>query len=327
MREISRSTLRILIRTHIHGARDYTCMPHECCVEPHLCLPRGARLLFIGDSLTRYQYLDLVYRLAGKEETLLRENDNPLSKATWRGGEHGLWYSFYNKTSSELGSEQCDCYRDSRAYSPLRMCESRSYHSIGCNVSVSYRRANGGWPLQWHAVPNGTLHPMTDSEWAVQEPHLQRHEWAPALPLLIEELQPNVLVLAAAYWPTQPTAATKWLPAYARALNFSAIREAGRSLESTGCVVWKTATASRPSLTNNSRMAQNARYADLMAQEAFGDALVFDAKLATQALELTSASFVDDVHFTWRSGAYRALNVAMLHLIRKHGCWGRSRGG
>ena len=38
-------------------------MPQATCCVDDACIPSGARWVFIGDSLTRYQYLDLVYTL------------------------------------------------------------------------------------------------------------------------------------------------------------------------------------------------------------------------------------------------------------------------
>ena len=43
-----------------------------CCLSPGTCVGRGARLVIMGDSISRFQYLDLIYGLSGNEEALQR---------------------------------------------------------------------------------------------------------------------------------------------------------------------------------------------------------------------------------------------------------------
>ena len=65
---------------------------------------RGKSIVFIGDSLTRYQYLNLVYFLAtGKWSSPHPRNE--LDK------EHASWQSFYRTTTQRNQNEICDCYR------------------------------------------------------------------------------------------------------------------------------------------------------------------------------------------------------------------------
>ena len=78
-----------------------------CCIGS-TCIPSGARLVFIGDSLTRYQYLDLVYALEGREAELRRPVRNPLQETSWSS-----WQDFYHGTHLDLQPNElwCDCYR------------------------------------------------------------------------------------------------------------------------------------------------------------------------------------------------------------------------
>jgi len=66
---------------------------------------RGSNVVIIGDSLTRYQYLNLAYWLKTKKWRSpypLNENEQ----------NHMSWAAFFELTNQRLGgSETCDCYR------------------------------------------------------------------------------------------------------------------------------------------------------------------------------------------------------------------------
>ena len=65
---------------------------------------RGKSIVFIGYSLSRYQYLNLVYFLAtGKWSSPHSRNEHEK--------EHALWQSFYSTTAQRNRNEICDCYR------------------------------------------------------------------------------------------------------------------------------------------------------------------------------------------------------------------------
>ncbi|KAM3569655.1 hypothetical protein VYU27_008259 [Nannochloropsis oceanica] len=73
----------------------YTCM-------------KGKHVVFVGDSVTRYQYLSLVSFL----ETGTWEEEEEEKSITFKG-EWGSWNEYYNLSTSSLnGNEVCDCYRE-----------------------------------------------------------------------------------------------------------------------------------------------------------------------------------------------------------------------
>jgi hypothetical protein len=96
------------------------------------CL-RGRHLLFLGDSLTRFQYLSLVQFLALKEWTPFHGKHAPLSEV--EGFRWGSWASFLAGTSERLqGLEVCDCFRE--GYQP--MVENRYFYSPSLNLRISF---------------------------------------------------------------------------------------------------------------------------------------------------------------------------------------------
>jgi len=91
--------------------------------EKHL---NGKSILFIGDSLTRYQYLNLVYFLAsGAWSSPFPHNENEKEFASWT--------QFYITTTQRNKYEICDCYRGNSMQS---IVENR-YFSIH-NINISY---------------------------------------------------------------------------------------------------------------------------------------------------------------------------------------------
>ena len=85
-----------------------------CCVSTQHCLPANTTLVFMGDSTTRYQYLDLVFTLRFRSRRLeALPSSNPLDEHTWPS-----WTAFYNGTNDALQPHErvCDCYRRDRRW-------------------------------------------------------------------------------------------------------------------------------------------------------------------------------------------------------------------
>jgi hypothetical protein len=102
---------------------------------PALKILRNKQVFFIGDSLTRYQYIALVYYL--KHGQMLSDDlqPNPVEEKTWK-----TWLNFYNGTSSILG-DYCDCYRDEIYNSNSfqhRSFENRFYYNQEYNIKIFY---------------------------------------------------------------------------------------------------------------------------------------------------------------------------------------------
>jgi len=109
---------------------------------------RGKRLVMMGDSLTRYQYLNLVYLL---EHGKWPEPDSGMcNERAFRP-----WPNFYKSTNALLrGREICDCYRKS-CCSGFSVFENRRYHNPELNTTV--------WMVHWYgdvAFPHGHVRIM-----------------------------------------------------------------------------------------------------------------------------------------------------------------------
>ena len=67
----------------------------------------NVHLIFVGDSLTRYQFLALAYRALGVG---IQTPDYMVSERMFKD-----WHTFYVNTTTELRSCVCDCFRTSEA--------------------------------------------------------------------------------------------------------------------------------------------------------------------------------------------------------------------
>eukprot|EP01041_Mallomonas_annulata_P006016 gene6016-12128_t len=94
-------------------------------------LLRDQRLVFIGDSLTRYQYLNLVHFLF----TNIWLSPYPRNEIERDWAPYGGWGTFFKGTSSRLGClETCDCLRVEKDLGH----EVRHYHDPIYNISIHF---------------------------------------------------------------------------------------------------------------------------------------------------------------------------------------------
>ncbi len=96
------------------------------------CL-RGRHLLFLGDSLTRFQYMSLVQFLTLHSWTPFHNQSLPLSEVERH--RWGSWEAYFQGTTARLqGLEICDCFRVDGQPS---MLENRYWYSPFLNLRIS----------------------------------------------------------------------------------------------------------------------------------------------------------------------------------------------
>jgi hypothetical protein len=157
---------------------------------------RGTSVVFIGDSVTRYQYLSFVFHLAfgrfpGDDE------ENWAEEKKWAS-----WTEFYNGTNSLLNSspfseEICDCYRKEdtglEEIIENRMFRSQHHDTLSVYYFQFFRIGN---PMKGHS----TFLSQDDSGCVPgncsTEP-LWEHSLVDALHHIIKPLNPEVVVVNA----------------------------------------------------------------------------------------------------------------------------------
>ncbi len=117
---------------------------------------RDIHIVMIGDSLMRYQYLSLAYRLRHGvwfNESLWHYN--LVKQGTFKSPlNDGLWGEFLLHSNNVLHPlELCDCYRQPL---PFDVVENRYYYDPLLNNSVVYLNAFGHWrrPMKGRILPH-----------------------------------------------------------------------------------------------------------------------------------------------------------------------------
>jgi hypothetical protein len=130
-------------------------------VNFNIPLPHNLNIVFMGDSLMRYQYLDMAYFLS-HNGTWVSPEDTPnmLMENT-----HSDWNSFYNFTNTNLRPyESCDCFRNQkkgREQNHELTTENRYFFDTERNNRVTFLLKFGDKPFK--------------TSWTVPEIH-QTHE-------------------------------------------------------------------------------------------------------------------------------------------------------
>lgn len=122
---------------------DHACRSHS--LEAVADIIRNKHMLLIGDSVSRYTYLALVYALKnGEFLPHLRDGTKPcpideLSFASWK--------SFYLQTTASMQPETCDCFR-AEEWAPQQVVENRYAYIAHLNCSVTYLQLFGTLPMK-----------------------------------------------------------------------------------------------------------------------------------------------------------------------------------
>ena len=98
--------------------------------HPTKRLMKNKRIVFIGDSLTRYQYANLIH-FFHRNSWIQSDFPSVENEKQWTS-----WKSFHLGSSLRYGCQEiCDCYRDTTIGSYK---ENRHYYDISANISVSF---------------------------------------------------------------------------------------------------------------------------------------------------------------------------------------------
>lgn len=115
-------------------------------------LLKNKHLILLGDSLTRYQYLDLVHLVTFQNYLEDSTTLNPVNEHTFSD-----WNLFYNVTNQNLAPyEKCDCFRDNNLHDERMEFENRYYFNPIHNISITYLMFTGRYDtLKGHWYDTG----------------------------------------------------------------------------------------------------------------------------------------------------------------------------
>ncbi|KAI9209128.1 uncharacterized protein BJ171DRAFT_577476 [Polychytrium aggregatum] len=184
-------------------------------------------LIFIGDSVTRFQYLSLAYRLTYGHWQFEEPSFNATTKRIDR--EWGNWERFMRGTNALLkGNEVCDCYRNGTWdwRKTVEYIENRYFTTPYHNIA--FYQAYDDHPGVCHT--KGRLHPEE------QSPYFDAPlDWCYTIPALLNHIDQtygqSVIVLNLGI---HNSSYVKWATAFAQHSNHS-----------DSLLIWKQTTPSR----------------------------------------------------------------------------------
>lgn len=169
----------------------------------NLSVPHNLNVLFMGDSLTRYQYLDLVYFLS-HNGTWVSPNDKPNFVVQ---SEQSGWVPYYKFTNAALQPyERCDCFHPEIRGKVEQIVENRYFYDREHNNSVTYLQKFGSHPFKstFHVTNIHQDHslPVVSSASKLDFVY-QDYNWVDTIRNFICHLspKPTLFVFNAGIWP------------------------------------------------------------------------------------------------------------------------------
>jgi hypothetical protein len=274
-------------RTLIDGSLEFeqSCLNYQrfTGIKLRECL-RDKHIVFLADSLGRYQYLALAYWLEKLEPPPATSSNFPAETETllptvcaelsW-GEFSNRWKKFFEGTSKLLGgNEQCDCFRmdSEKCCDHPRTVENRFYTLKEYNIKLTYIQLFGQNELHGHSFKDGEL-PCKAGHCDPNEIPL---EWKGTLPevlrTIVKPMRPTHLIVNTGMWwepkldnPTD----MRWLEEVALAGNDALA-------PTNGVAMWRASTAERGGLFVHDHAAKR-----VMAKYGW---MVFDTGVLTHLL-------------------------------------------
>jgi hypothetical protein len=276
--------------------------------------PCGLSMLFMGDSLTRFQYISLVYFLRHGRwidapatiPHLVRPSDYLVA------GEHrSQWSPWYQATMDLLAPyENCDCYREPSNIDTRSQytCENRYYHDPVRNNTVTYVQAFGkAYPIRGHwraeqAIPQLVEYHQTKNQSALGDtvgpmlsrvPYRWEGTWIDVIRGHVADLAPAVLIMNAGKW------RHSFLDAPFRDGIVAALQNVSSVIPR---VIWKTTTADQGGIYTSSFNETDAAMCNLL-----------ECLNTTWTMDVPPTLYVDKSHFL--EPVYRLLNEQLLQQL------------
>jgi hypothetical protein len=281
----------------------------SCTMEP--C---GVSIVFLGDSLSRFQYVSLVYFLRhgvwidpSALPVLVRPKD-------YIGGMELAfeWSPWFRASMDALQPyENCDCYREAGMLNGQGgklpyICENRYYHDPVRNNTVTYLQAygtatsiRGHWPAQ-QAIPQLAEYHRTNNQSAIGDtvgpmvgrvPYRWQGTWMDTFRGHVADLAPAVLIMNAGKWRHSFHETTF------RDAIVAALQDVGSIIPR---VIWKKTTADR-----GGKYTYNETDETMCA--------LLECVDTTWTVDVPSSMYVDQGHFL--EPVYRLLNEQLLHQL------------
>lgn len=165
--------------------------------------PRDLHIAFVGDSVTRYMYLDFVYYLKTNQWVHDEEYPNILNAKHFPS-----WNDHYNASMLALAPhEECDCFRNNPKNSSHidkeETIENRYFSDPERNNYATFIEIFGGYPPHGHWQPEEVYKKhVLDFEQLQTDPFVWKYDWPALIRKYLSKLdpRPDYLVFNEGLW-------------------------------------------------------------------------------------------------------------------------------
>lgn len=262
---------------------------------------KNLRVVFVGDSLSRYMYLSLVYYLKHDGREWAPRGHKLLEKV--KDSSPDAWNEWLAFTNQQLGPEECDCYRYwTHPFQWYKHCENRYYHDDNNNY-VSFLTKFGGNPFHGHVLADQVFRRGRDGMMMINQT-VRPYDWVyPTWDRLVEEYiahwkpKPDLFVFNQGHWKAHELRDEKVLKKLRRVLKKHGIRG-----------IYRTTTFRQDERVVNEKDDQEEEEIMAASYQAYRnaatrkhDALVcqyFECLNVSWTAGIPTTEYVDPVHFT-----------------------------
>eukprot|EP00981_Chlorochromonas_danica_P007289 scaffold1636_cov165-Ochromonas_danica.AAC.13 len=266
---------------------------------------RNKRIAFIGDSLTRYQYLSLAWFLSSGQ-WLEDPGLTPLThEKRWPD-----WSSFFHSSNMRMGCHEIlDACRAIGEIQEIR--ENRYFYHFGLNLSISmnlylpYKTNKMMLNMDFPTVKDFNSRCMFSAHgMKYSNRYFNEVNYSSSFESIqsfitgwIAPVQPDYLVFNHGFWSPEMVYEPSYLPSV-----MQAARNASKH------VIWKTTTSG----SRNPRQYEDDNLRQNLSSLGF---IIFDAFALTKHICYAKGSHYDRYHFAHMS-IYREINIAFLQQLR-----------
>eukprot|EP00981_Chlorochromonas_danica_P005016 scaffold1001_cov188-Ochromonas_danica.AAC.5 len=257
---------------------------------------RNKRISFVGDSLTRYQYLSLAWFLSSGQWL-----EDPGLPSMIREKEFGSWDGFLRSTNKRMGCHEIvDAYRNDATKRSCR--ENRYFYHYELNLTITL---NNFFPPNPILLSRDFPTLREFSANCMGQPNLlsfnpeANQSYADAHDFITHKLvpfQPDYLIFNHGFWSHHLVSQSSYLPRLQAAVS-----------KATKYAIWKATTTE----LNRGAQLEDEGFRKQLSSLGF---LLFDTFALTKHLNNTKEAYFDHYHFGHLS-IYRELNIALLQFL------------
>ena len=282
----------------LHNVSSYDNLLHR--VNLDIPVPKNLNIVFMGDSLTRYQYIDLVYFLSHGHWVGPEDRPNMVIEKT-----HADWNSFYNYTNMQIQPfENCDCFRKGGRINHDLSVENRYFVDTKNNNRATFLQKFGGHPFKTSWPVSEILSPHELVKHQENVSMINKWNWIDTIKNFACKMEPkpSVFIFNSGLWPDSELSNTDMHNQTISALKNCGITSVYKTTTATNSDSYDVPDNGRERLCTLADMCLNVSWTELVPGEKYWDGGHFIppiySLLNVHLLSLLASSSLDVDMFT-----------------------------